>query len=177
MKKGAFASGLALGIGVPSLGSGMAQDGGRTVVGVIPQGQYRSGARFRLVSNAIPYAPIENDAQGQEYTTWAISYQGTPGATTMLFVPENVDLQSGQTYQFTTQFNPVGFDGGAGGFGPRFNEGAIDNDVVYDDPAELGLIAVQFSPVQGGTTTPGGNQTTGNQTQGNQTGGNQTTGG
>lgn len=163
MKSSALASGAAA-VGLSGVGSVAGQDGGgQAIVGLMPQGQFIPRAPFQIVSEAIPYAPVENDAQGREYTTRAISYQFSPGAVHMLFVPEGVSLQQGQTYEFQSQADPL-FDDNQE-FGPSVDEGGIDNDVAYDSPVELGLVAVRFSRVQGGTTQQGGTQTTaGNQT-------------
>lgn len=167
IKTSALASATAV-LGLSGVGGVAGQDGGQQIVGLIPQGQFISGARFQIVSEAIPFAPIENDAEGREYTTRVISYQFSPGLAHMLFVPEGANLQQGQTYQFQPEFDPV-FDDRQE-FGPGVDEGAIDQDVTFENPAELGLIAVRFSAVQGGgqqggqTTTPGNQTATGNQT-------------
>ena len=163
LKTSALASATAA-LGLSGVGGVAGQDGdGQTIVGLMPQGQFISSAPFQIVSEAIPFAPIENDAEGREYTTRVISYQFSPGVAHMLFVPEGVNLQQGQTYEFQTQTDPL-FDGNQE-FGPGVDEGAVDQDVAFDDPTELGLVAVRFSRVQGGTTQQGGQTTTpGNQT-------------
>ncbi|RBI62996.1 hypothetical protein DMJ13_00085 [halophilic archaeon] len=166
MKRGTVAAG-ALGLGLGGGATASAQDGNQTVFGLIPQGQFRGGAQFRIVSDAIGYAPVQQDTEGQEYATRVIKYTGAPG-NMMLFVPQNANLQQGQTYQFLPQYDPA-FDQ-QDGDGPGFDQGALDRDLVYDDPLELGLLLVRFRPVQGGGQQ-GGNQTAGNQTAGNQTDG------
>ncbi|RBI59121.1 hypothetical protein DMJ13_23385 [halophilic archaeon] len=164
LKRGTFAA-TALGLG--GTATAAAQDGDQTYFGLIPQGQFRGGARFQIVSEAIGYAPVQRDAQGQEYATRAIKYTGAPG-NMMLFVPQNADLQQGQVYQFQPRYTPA--FGQQDGVGPGFEQGALDEDLTYENPLELGLLQVQFSPVQGGSQQ-GGNQTAGNQTAGNQTDG------
>lgn len=154
VKMGALTSGgLALGLS----GTGFAAqdgDGGR---GVMLNSQFSAGSQFTVVSDDLGWAPVGTDAEGNQLTTRVINYQYSQGAYAMLFVPQNAGLQEGQTYEFGT---------GTNDFDVVTDE--VDDDLVFDDPAELGLVGVQFSPVQGATTA-GGDQTTGNQTTGNQT--------
>ncbi|WP_440006698.1 twin-arginine translocation signal domain-containing protein [Halomicrococcus sp. SG-WS-1] len=151
LKTSALASGgAALGLS----GVGGAQDGD-TRRAVILNRQFSGGARFSIASDSLGWAPIENDAQGNEYNTRVINYQFSPGAYAMLFLPSGVDVQEGQTYEFQTGLGDFNFDGNA-----------VDDDIVFDDPGEIGLVGVQFTPVEGGATTQAGNQTAGNQTDG-----------
>ncbi|WP_458186505.1 hypothetical protein [Haladaptatus sp. NG-WS-4] len=155
MKKGALSSGgLAIGLSGATNAQTTTQ-GNDQPVGVMLSSQFSGGARFTIASQALNWAPIRSDNRGRQYNTRVISYQYSQGAYSMLFLPENVDVQQGQTYQFASQPGNV-----------NFNQNAVDDDILFDDSNELGLVAVQFSPVQGGETTQGG----GNQTQsGNQT--------
>ncbi|WP_137286634.1 twin-arginine translocation signal domain-containing protein [Halorussus salinisoli] len=157
MKGSALASG-GLALSLSGFGGVAAQDGDATR-GVMLNSQFSAGARFTVASDALGWAPVQTDAQGNQLDTRVINYRYSQGAYAMLFVPQNANLQEGQTYEFGT--GTQGFDVDVDG---------LDEDLVFDDEAELGLVGVQFTPVQQ-ATTQGGNQTAGNQTATNQTAG------
>jgi hypothetical protein len=150
LKAGALASG-GVALGLSGFGGAAAQDGDGAA-GVILNSQFSGGARFTVASDALGWAPIEGEYDGTQYETRIINYSWSRGAYAMLFVPQGADLQEGQTYEFTTGIETVGVD-----------EGVLDGDLVFDDADEVGLVGVQFSPVEQATTA-GGNQTAGNET-------------
>lgn len=150
VKAGALASG-GLALGLSGFGGAAAQDGdgGR---GVMLNSQFSGGARFTVASDALGWAPIEGEFDGTQYDTRVINYAWSQGAYAMLFVPQDADLQEGQTYEFSTGIEAVDVD-----------DGVLDGDLVFDDADEVGLVGVQFSPVEQDATA-GGNQTAGNET-------------
>jgi hypothetical protein len=161
VKAGGLAAG-GLTVSLSGFGGVAAQDGNATR-GVMLNSQFSAGSQFTVASDALGWAPVQTDADGNQLDTRVINYQYSQGAYAMLFVPQNANLEEGRTYEFDTGTND--FD---------VNAGETDDDLVFDDEAELGLVGVQFSPVQQGTT-PGGDGTEGNQTATNGTSGNQTT--
>lgn len=150
MKASALASGGAA-LTLSGFGGAAAQDGDG-IRGVMLNSQFSAGTQFTVASEPLGWAPVQTDAQGNQLETRVINYEFSQGAYAMLFVPEGADVQEGQTYEFGT---------GTETFDVTTDD--VDDDLVFDDAAELGLVGVRFTPAQQGTTTQGG-QATGNQT-------------
>lgn len=193
MKKSAIASG-GLAMGLSGAGTVGAQGGGNqdgnVMRGLMFNTQFHPRAQFEIVSQPIDWAPVESDQEGDNFlaepndellfddpevfanfNTRVVNYQIGRQSWALLFVHESANVQQGQTYQLSPAFGPFGpddfnqfgIDRGdyAGFYGPDANEFANNGF------NELGMVTVQFSPVQGGggqgtTTTQdgGGNQTT-----------------
>ncbi|WP_134668381.1 hypothetical protein [Halorussus marinus] len=155
LKAGAVASG-SVALGFSGFGSVAAQDdaGG---VGVMLNSQFSGGARFTVASDSLGWAPIESEFDGTQYDTRVINYDWSSGAYAMLFVPQEAGLQEGEAYEFSTGIEAVDVD-----------EGVLDGDLLFDDAGEVGLVGVEFSPIQSDATA-NGNQTTGDETTGTET--------
>ena len=181
MKAGALATG-GLALGLSGTGGALAQDGGgQQMRGLMFQNQFYPRAQFTVTSQEIDWAPVaaQNNAEGALFqnpqlfanmNTRVVKYQFSPNQYALLMVPNQVQLQEGQTYQLSPAFNAFGTEDfqeygvGAGVTDPAIGEGFN----------ELGMVAVQFSPVGGGGGgTPTGNGGNGgNATDGNVSGNN-----
>lgn len=185
MKKSAIAS-AGLAMGLSGTGTLAAQDDTdqNAMNGLMFNPQFHPRGQFRVISDAIDWAPVETDEDdflGDEndellfndpdvfarFNTRIIEYQGSIDDWSMLFVHESATVREGQVYELSPAFEPFGRDDFEE-FGIEDDD--IDDDLFLDDGGnELGLVSVHFSPAQGdeggqGTTTQGaGNQTdTGN---------------
>lgn len=180
MKKSAIASG-GLAMGMSGAGTVAAQDGGNqgnVMRGLMFNTQFHPRAQFEVVSQPIDWAPVETDQEGDnflneandellfdnpevfaQFNTRVINYQIGRQSWGLLFAHESANLQQGQVYELSPTFSPFGTD--------DFQQFGIDesvNDDLFTEGGgnELGLVTVQFSPVEGGNqgggqgTTQGG---------------------
>lgn len=190
MKKSAIASG-GLAMGLSGTGTVAAQDGNNqdnVMRGLMFNTQFHPRAQFTIASQQIDWAPVETDEEGDNFlneandellfdnpqvfanfNTRVINYQIGRQSWAMLFIQQDANIQQGQMYELSPAFNPFGRD--------DFQQFGIDENVNDDlftgnGGNELGMVTVQFSPVQGGgggqgtTTTQGGG---GNETDGTTT--------
>lgn len=188
MKKSAIASG-GLAMGLSGTGAVAAQDGnqnGNVMRGLMFNSQFHPRARFKIVSQQIDWAPVESDQEGDNFlseqndnllfdnpnvfanfNTRVINYQIGRQSWGLLFVHQDANVQQGQVYELSPAFQPFGRD--------DFEQFGITNgdDELFDDQGgnELGLVTVQFSPVEGGGNGGGNDGGGGNETDGNETDG------
>lgn len=182
MKKSAIASG-GLAMGLSGAGTVAAQDGsqnGNVMRGLMFNSQFHPRARFEIISQSIDWAPVETDQEGDDFLTdqndnllfsnsnvfgrfdtRVINYQIGRQSWSLLFVHESADVQQGQTYEVSPAFSPFGQDDFQ-----QFGISDGNDDVFVDGGNELGLVTVQFSPVGGGGSGDGSNETDGNETDG-----------
>ncbi len=196
MKRSAIASG-GLAMGLSATGTVAAQDGGDqngdAMRGLMFNTQFHPRARFEVNSQAIDWAPIETDQQGDNFlaepndellfddpevfanfNTRVVDYQIGRQSWALLFPYEQANVEQGQTYELSPAFSPFGPD--------DFQQFGIqqgDYDGFYGPDQspyanqgfnELGLVTVEFSPAGGGDGGgDGGTQGGGNQTDGNET--------
>lgn len=169
MKSSALASGgLALGLS----GAGTAGAQGNVKRGLMPQDQFYPNARFTVRSRPLPWAPVydeENGALNEEnqgllfqnpaifrnMNTRIVEWNFGPQVWGLLFIPNDVAVDQGQTYETSPAFGVFGPDDfGEFGIGENVTDdafiGADENEYLDDGGNELGLLTVQFSAVEGG---------------------------
>lgn len=192
MKSGALASG-GLALGVSGAGTVTAeQDGGGDMMrGLMFQTNYFPRAEFTVRSKPLPWAPVynqdeedflneenrdllfQNPAVFRNMNARVIEWQFAGQNWGFLFIPNDVNVEQGQTYRTSPVFGVFGpedfqeFGIEAGVEDPAF-VGADGNDALDEGGNALGLITIQFQPADGGGG--GGNGGDGNETDGNQSG-------
>lgn len=176
MKKGAVASG-AVGLGLTGASGAVAQDddgddGDDGARALMFSTQFYAGAQFEFVSEPIDWAPVETDEGGDDwlgdedddllfdeadlfanYDTRIIQYAFATQNYALLFVQQGANVQQGRTYELSPAFEVYGQD-----------DADVDDDLLFDDGNELGLVAVQYDPADGAETTPADGTPTGTET-------------
>ncbi|NEU58509.1 twin-arginine translocation signal domain-containing protein [Halorussus sp. MSC15.2] len=196
MKSGALASGgLALGMSGTGTVAAQQDGGGNQKRGLMPQDQYYPSAQFTVRSKPLPWAPVydenqdnflneenqgllfQNPAIFRNMNTRVVEWNFAVQNWGLLFIPNDVAVEQGQTYQTSPVFGVFGpEDFGEFGIDAGVQDeafvGADENAALDEGGNELGLLTIQFSAVQdggGGQQGGGGNQTDGNETDGNAT--------
>ncbi|WP_435180700.1 twin-arginine translocation signal domain-containing protein [Halorussus sp. AFM4] len=193
MKSSALASGgLALGVsGAGTVAGQQDGDGGDWKRGLMFQTNYYPRAQFTVRSKPLPWAPVynqneedflneenqgllfQNPAVFRNMNAHVIEWQFAGQEWGFLFIPNDVNVQQGQTYRTSPVFGTFGPDDFEEyGIGPDVTDdafvGADENQYLDEGANELGLITIQFQPVDGGggdgQNGGGGNETDGNQT-------------